>query len=53
MARPNPATNNANPTQGEDTRAEWDRPALVRLKISGAEAHQKKSEDGSQGKGGS
>ena len=44
-----PAEGDARPPEGN--RAEWTRPALHKLKVSGAAGKQKKSMDGATGKG--
>jgi hypothetical protein len=49
--RPSGKVDLRNPQAPDDQRAEWERPALHHLSASDAEAKQKKSNDGVQGKG--
>jgi hypothetical protein len=51
MAKMGPPTGQVESTKVEAGRAEWTRPALQRLRVSGAETHQKESMDGVLGKG--
>jgi hypothetical protein len=51
VAHINPPTDEGERPPLEDGRAEWIRPALHRLKVSNAEAAQKKANDGVLGKG--
>jgi hypothetical protein len=51
MAHTNPPIDPSEGERTEDGRADWHRPAVHRLKVNNAEATQKRSDDGVQGKG--